>query len=483
MTTTEANNSGNDSTSNSTDTGTSIKATAALKRTALILAVLSSFQAPFMISGVNVALPTIGEDFQMGAVMLSWVNTSYLLAATVFLVPFGRLADLYGRKKLFAIGMLVYTAASLMAALSTGGEMFIASRVIQGFGGAMILGTGVAILTSVYSPMERGRALGINVAAVYLGLSLGPFIGGYLTEYLGWRAVFLVNIPLGLLVVALLIWKLTGEWAGARGERFDLSGSIIYGVTLVALMYGFSRLPGAEGLALVAAGAALLLLFLGWESRVQHPVLEVAMFRHNTVFAYSSLAALINYSATFGVTFLLSLYLQIARGHSAEEAGVILIAQPVVMTIFSPLAGRLSDRIEPLYVASTGMAFTTLGLAMMIFLDETTTMAYVVTSLVVIGFGFALFSSPNTNAIMSSVERRLLGVAAGTVGTMRMVGQMLSMGIAMMVFAIYIGEAQLTAERSPEFLKSMRTAFIIFTGLCFLGVFASLARGSMRVEK
>lgn len=433
-----------------------------------------------MISSVNVALPAIGGDFQMGAVMLSWVNTSYLLAATVFLVPCGRLADLYGRKKFFAAGMFIYTGASLLAALSTTPGMFIVSRVIQGLGGAIILGTGVAILTSVFPAGERGRALGINVSAVYLGLSLGPFIGGFITGSLGWRAIFLVNIPLGVLVVILLLAKLRGEWAGARGERFDLPGSIIYGATLMALMYGFSRLPGAEGTALVAVGAALLLAFIAWESRVKHPVLDISLFQHNTVFAFSGLAALINYSATFGVTFLLSLYLQLAKGLGPEQAGTVLVAQPAVMTIFSPFAGRLSDRLEPLYVASTGMAFTTLGLAMMIFLGQDTALSYVVASLLVIGFGFALFSSPNTNAIMSSVEKRFLGVAAGTVGTMRMVGQMLSMGLAMLVFALYLGEAEITPEHYPEFLSSMHTAFIIFTALCFLGIFASLARGNVR---
>jgi MFS family permease len=279
-----------------------------------------------------------------------------------------------------------------------------------------------------------------------------------------------------------VFWKLKGEWAGARGESFDLAGSVIYGLMLIAIMYGFSLLPDIEGILLVAGGGVLLIFFIFWESRVEHPVLEVSLFRRNTVFAFSSLAALINYSATFGVTFLLSLYLQIARGLSPREAGLVLVSQPVVMTIFSPLAGRLSDRVEPVIVASAGMTFTTIGLAMMIFLDETTAMAYVVASLVVIGFGFALFSSPNTNAIMSSVEKRLLGVAAGTVGTMRMVGQMLSMGIAIIVFAVYIGEAKLTAEIYPDLLDSMHTAFIIFTIMCFFGIFASMARGSMKRE-
>jgi len=450
------------------------------KRSALLVATLASFLTPFMGSSVNIALPSIGKDFAMDAVLLSWVATSYLLAAATFLVPFGRISDIYGRKKIFTYGILIYTISSLLSAISTSGILLVSFRVLEGIGSALIFGTGVAILTSVFPVGERGKALGINVAAVYLGLSLGPFLGGLLTQHLSWRSIFLVNVPLGFIIISLLFWKLKGEWAEAKGEKFDFIGSIFYGLTLIAIMYGFSLLPTISGVWLILIGAVGILAFVKWEMKVESPVLDINLFKNNTVFTFSNLAALINYSATFALTFLLSLYLQYVKGFEPQSAGLILIAQPVVMTIFSPIAGRLSDRIEPRIVASIGMALTTMGLFLFTFLSEITTLEFIVTSLILLGFGFALFSSPNTNAVMSSVEKRFYGVASGTVGTMRLIGQVLSLGIVMVIFAIYIGRVQITPEYYLLFLESVKIAFMIFTCLCFGGIFASLARGKLR---
>jgi MFS family permease len=344
----------------------------------------------------------------------------------------------------------------------------------------MIFGTGVAILTSVFPVGERGRVLGINVAAVYIGLSIGPFAGGFLTEHFGWRSVFYANVPLCLVVLGLILWKLKGDWAMAKGERFDFTGSVIYGIMLVAIMYGFSRLPDMLGGWLILIGFVALVAFVWWEMRAKSPVLNVNLFRHNIVFAFSNLAALINYSATFAVSFLLSLYLQYIKGFSPDRAGLVLISAPLVQAVFSPLAGRLSDRIEPRVLASLGMAISAAGVVMLIFLGHGTSLAFIVVSLVILGFGFALFSSPNTNAVMSSVENRYYGVASATLATMRQVGMTLSMGIAMLLFAVYIGRVQITPEYYDAFLKSVRVAFIVFGCLCLGGIFASLARGRVR---
>jgi EmrB/QacA subfamily drug resistance transporter len=450
------------------------------KRAALLVATLSSFLTPFMGSSINIALPSIGREFEMDALLLSWAATSYLLAAAMFLVPFGKIADIHGRKKVFTYGISLYTVSSLLCAISTSPILLICFRVLQGIGGAMIFGTGVAILTSVFPAGERGKVLGINVAAVYSGLSLGPFAGGFLTQHLGWRSVFFMNIPLGLTIIAFVSWKLKGEWAGAKGERFDFIGSVIYGLSLVGVMYGFSLLPAMAGVGLILIGALGLLLFVVREMRIDNPVLNIGLFRNNTVFALSSLAALINYSATFAVGFLLSLYLQYIKGLSPQNAGLVLVSQPVVMATFSPLAGRLSDRIEPRAIASAGMTLTVIGLLSFIFLSEKTPLGLIVVGLVLLGFGFALFSSPNTNAIMSSVENRFYGVASAIVGTMRLTGQMLSMGIATLIFAIYMGKVQITPQYYPFFLTSLKTLLTIFAALCFCGIFASLARGRVR---
>lgn len=452
------------------------------KRTVLIVAAVGSFLTPFMGSSVNIALPSIQREFGIDAILLSWVQTAYLLAAAVFLVPVGRLSDIYGRKKTFAWGMLLFTAATFLSGLSFSAAMLITVRIAQGAGSAMIFATGLAIISSVFSPGERGRAIGVNVAAVYVGLSLGPVLGGLLTQHWGWRSVFLVIVPLGLATAALIFWKLKGEWAEARGEKFDIAGSVIYGLALVGIMYGVSLLPGIKGLGLIFAGAAGFMVFIMWELRVESPVFDVNLFRTNRVFAFSNLAALINYSATFGVTFLLSLFLQFIKGLPPQSAGLILVTQPVVMAVFSPLAGRISDRVEPRLVASAGMALTAIGLFAFIFLSEHTTHVFIVGNLALIGLGFALFSSPNTNAIMSCVEKRFLGVAAGAVSTMRLVGQMVSMGIATLIFALVIGRVPITPQYYPRFLLSVQAAFVVFSLLCLAGVYASLTRGRMPAD-
>ncbi len=450
------------------------------KRGVLFVVLISSFLTPFMASSTNIALPQIGREFETNAVLLAWISTSYLVSTTVFLLPFGRIADIYGRKRIFTYGIIIYTISSLLAATSTSAIMLILFRIPQGIGGSMVFGTGIAILTSVYPPEERGKVLGINVAMVYLGLSFGPFLGGFLTQHFTWRSIFFVNIPLGLAIISLLLWKLKGEWADAKGEKFDLSGSIIYGFAIVAMMYGISLLPEIPGLVVIVIGILGLITFIWWETRIASPVLNIDLFKNNRVFIFSNLAALINYSATYAVAFLISLYLQYAKGFSPQTAGLVLASMPAVQAIFSPLAGRLSDKIAPRILASGGMFLTTTGLILLSFLGQNTAIWYLIMSLMILGFGFAFFSSPNTNAVMSSIEAKTYGVGSATLATMRQIGNMLSMGITMLIFIIYIGRVEITPEYYSNFVTSVKIAFMIFSGLCFGGVFASLAREKIK---
>ena len=450
------------------------------RRTALMIASLSSFITPFMISSINIGLPAIEKEFQTDAILLSWVATAYLLSAAVFLVPAGKLADLYGRKKIYLIGMLVFTGTALLSAIAWSAPMLIVFRIFQGAGSAMVFATGIAILSSVFPPQQRGRVLGIAVAAVYIGLSCGPLLGGWLTQHYSWRSIFWTILPVGALVIFLVLTRLKGEWTGEKEDRFDLIGTLIYGLAIVALMYGISLIPALKSALLILAGICGLVLFVIWEIRVAHPVFEVRLFLENRVFSFSCLAALIHYSATFAVTFLLSLFLQYIKSMSPQGAGLVLIASPVMMAAFSPFAGRISDRIEPRIIASTGMGLTGMGLILLVFVNEATPLAFIVASLMLLGFGFAFFSSPNMNAIMGAVEKRYYGIASGAVGTMRLLGQMFSMGIATLVFAVLIGRVQITPKVYPALIRSVHVALLIFAGLCGLGIFFSLIRGKMR---
>jgi len=450
------------------------------KGVVLLVATMASFLFPFMGSAVNIALPQLGKELSLDAVLLGWVATAYLLSSAAFLVPFGRIADIYGRKRIFTCGIVIFTLSSLLSGMANSATMLISFRVLQGIGGAMLAGTAVALLTTVFPTNERGKVLGINVAATYLGLSLGPVLGGVLTQHFGWRGIFFLSAFLGLVAIGVALWKLKGEWTGAKGEKFDSVGSVIYILGLVALIYGFTLLPAMSGVWLIVGGAIGLAAFIRWETKSKSPVLDISLFRNNRAFTFSNLAALINYSATFAISFLISLYLQYLKGFNPESAGLILVAMPAMQAIFSPLAGRLSDRIEPRLIASAGMALTTVGLVVFIFLNEATPLKLIIGNLLLIGFGFALFSSPNTNAVMSSAPNTAYGVASATLATMRQVGMAFSMGVAMLMFALYIGRVQITPEYYQLFQESMKTSFIIFAVLCFGGIFASLARGKVR---
>ena len=444
---------------------------------ALLVATLANFLTPFMGSSVNLALPVIGAEFAADAIVLSWIPTAFLLAAAMVAVPFGRISDIYGMKRIFSYGVILFTVASFLSAISPSALSLIIFRAFQGMAGGIIFVTGLAIITSVYPPHERGRAIGINIATVYIALSLGPVLGGVMTQYLGWRSLFFAMIPLGITILTITWWKLDSEWAASRGEKFDLKGSLLYSICLVMLLYGFSRLPTLRGIALVGFGIVGFAGFVMFEARVESPLLNIRLFKNRT-FAFSNLAAFINYSANFTVGFLLSLYLQFIKGLDPQSAGLILVAQPVVMAVFSPIAGRLSDRFPAQKLASLGMALCTTGLFILTFITAQTSTAVVSVGLVVVGMGFGFFSSPNTIAIMGSVEKRFYGVASAMVSTMRLLGQMLSMGLALMVFALMIGNVRITPVQYPALLNSIHTVFLICTVLCFLGIFVSLARGN-----
>jgi EmrB/QacA subfamily drug resistance transporter len=448
----------------------------------LLVTTLSSFLTPFMGSAVNVALPAIARELSMTALTLGWVATSFILAAAITLIPLGRLADIYGRRRFYIYGALIFTIASSFCIWSPTQSFLIAARALQGIGGAMIFSTGTAMLISAYPSGERGKILGINITAVYVGLTVGPFIGGMLTQYFGWRYIFLFTVFLGVTIFYITLTMIEAESSTNEAEGFDLTGSLIYAIALFAIMYGFSQLPTLSAGFLIGTGVILLALFIFQQLKSPFPLLDIHLFLNNKVFAFSNLAALINYCATFVVTFLLSLYLQNIKLLTPAHTGLILIAAPVMQALISPFAGRLSDRFEPQIIASAGMSITVIGLIPLIFLNNNTSTNYVLICLIVLGIGFALFSSPNTNATMSAVENKFYGVASATLGTMRLTGQMFSMGITMLVFAVILGNHPISEANHPLFLKSNKLIFSILSVLCCGGIFASLARGKMHVN-
>jgi MFS family permease len=449
-----------------------------LKKSVLLVTAFAAFLTPFLGSAINLALPSISKDLNASAIELGWIASSFILSSAIFLLPFGRLADIVGRKRIFTWGIILFTISTFLIVFSWNFESLLILRILQGIAGAMIFGTSLAIITSVFGPGERGKAMGINITAVYTGLSGGPVVGGLLTQYFGWRSIFAFLVPLGLASLYFIFKKMKPEWAEAKGEKFDWRGSVIYGISLASFMYGFSKLPSASGWIFLGSGVFLGLLFLLYEKGISNPVFDITLVLRNRVFAFSGIAALIHYSATSATGFFISLYLQYIKGLDSRTAGLVMISQPVMMALLSSPAGKLSDKYNPGVIASCGMGITATGLILLCFINEASPIYLIAGLLILMGIGFALFSSPNSNAIMSSVEKKHLGVASGVVGTMRMVGQMLSMGIAMMLLAVYIGQQAIMPETYPGLIAGMRTGFIIFSVLCILGIFASLARNN-----
>lgn len=447
-----------------------------LKRSVLTVTAFASFLTPFMGSAVNLALPSIGDEFSLNAVTLNWIVSSYMLTTSILLLPAGRAGDIIGRRKTFMAGMVVFTLSMILLTFTPGIRWLIGARILQGIGGAMMFGTNMAILTSVFPPGERGRAMGINVTAVYAGLASGPFLGGLLTRYLGWRSIFAFLIPMGIISLILIHRRMKKEWAEAKGESFDWTGSVIYGLAMAAMIFGFSKLPTVQGWVITGTGLMLMPLFVLREQRAVHPLFDITLISRNRVFAFSSLAALIHYAATSAIGFFLSLFLQYIKDLGPRDAGFVLMSWPVTMALISPLAGKLSDHHNPGVLASIGMGISAAGLVMLCFLTPQTSVVFVVVILLVMGAGFSLFSSPNSNAIMSSVEKRQLGNASGMLGTMRNVGQTFSMAIALMLLALYMGNEKINPGNYLQLMNSMKVGFIVFSILCFAGIFASLAR-------
>jgi EmrB/QacA subfamily drug resistance transporter len=449
------------------------------KRAVLVTVILSSFLTPFNGSSFNIALPSIAAEYALDAVSMSWASLAYLLASAMFLIPFGRIADMYGRKRVFLYGITLFTVSSALLGLYPTSQTLILFRVLQGVGSSMIFGTSLAILVSVAGPEERGRMLGTSVAAVYVGLSAGPYIGGFLTKNFGWRSIFMVNVGIGVLIVFMILTKLKMEWREEHTGKFDVVGSVSFSLMLLALMYGMSKLPRQAAFLPITIGLVLLGIFVYIENKVENPVLDLSIFLSNRRYTLFNISALINFSATYSLTFLLSMYLQYHKGLDAQAAGAILMASPIIQAIVSPVAGRLSDKIAPAKIASVGMAVTAVALAPLTIVSDASSIIYIIGCLLILGAGLALFSSPNTNAIMGSVDRSLLGVASSTVGTMRLLGQMFSQGIAMTLLAINLGTASIVPEFYPQLLSSIQSTFMIFFVLCIIGAIASYTGSRM----
>lgn len=459
----------------------------------LALTSIGAFMAPLDGSIVAVALAKMGPALHLSFSASIWVQAAYLLTMAVLLIPFGRLADHHGRVHFYLAGIVVFTVGSLLAGFSLSGPWLIASRAFQGGGAALLSATSAAIVTAAFPARERGRALGINVMAVYVGLSLGPVLGGQIVDHLGWRWIFFVNLPIGL-VVFLWGWLLLPrhEREIEEAPRPDLLGSVLQAVGLVCLLVpltfaGEWGWASARTVTLLVVSALAFAAFVLTERRVKDPVLDMDLLLHNRLFAAANTAALLNYMALYAISILTALFLEVVQGKSASLTGWIMLAQPVVQAVVSPFAGRLSDRVGSRLLSTLGMVMTAAGMVLLAFLPQDAGIPHVMGALAFVGFGLAVFSAPNTSAVMGSVPRRQLSVASAFLGTMRSTGMVLSVALLGGIAASQLGAAGgrflyvhgiAAASAADAYATGYNYAMLTGAGLALLGALASLTRGA-----
>ncbi len=446
---------------------------------------------------INIALPAIASDLKIGFEMVLWVPVGYLLVLTIFLIIFGRLADIKGRKRLFNLGFAIFTVGSALCGISQSGVQLLLSRILQGIGGALLISNSAAIVTDAFPNYERGKALGVNAMAIYIGLVTGPILGGFMVQYMGWRSVFYINVPIGIFLTVFGALKLKELAARASSQRFDLLGVGTFSLGLAALLLALTFAPrygwvSNLTITLFALSLALLLLFIFVERRrATYSMIDLNLFLRSKLFSAANLTALLNYTAIYGVTFIMSFYLQVVAGYTPEEAGLVIIPMPLIMAVLSPLSGWASDKVGSRLISSAGMAIITLSLILLSSLPPEPSSIDVAGRLAILGLGMGLFSSPNTSAVMGAVPKERLGVAAGILGTMRTLGMVLSVAImgAITAAGLPLESAELLFTgfgishpriAMEAFVAGVHDAFLFSALVSAAGIVTSLIRGTQR---
>lgn len=445
----------------------------------LIAVMITALITTFMGNALNLSIPDLESTFSVNASTINAVVSAYIITIAALSLPFGKIADVRGRRKIFLMGIGGFGLMSAINAFSVNFVMFIAVRILQGVFAAMMFSTMNAILISCYPRSQQGKMLGLSVAATYIGLTMGPVIGGFLQNSFGWRSIFAVSAMISVLALVVAMKSVPVDERANQSLTGgpDVKGGVLYALSIVVSLLGLTYLTAWKvGPFILVLGLVLLVAFYLMEQKTENPVLQTSLFAKSRTFTFSNLAAFLNYGSTYAITYMMSIYLQLVKGFTPDKAGLILIAMPLMQALFSPLMGSLSDRIRPSYLASGGMGLCVLSLLILSKLGQDTPLTLIMVPLLLTGFGFAMFSSPNNNAIMSCVEPRDYGVANSIITTMRTCGQSSGLAVLNIITGVMLGKATLESAGAKNLVALDRTSFLIFGALCLVGLFFSLAR-------
>ncbi len=458
------------------------------KRLILFTTSLAAFQTPYNSTVLSFITPVLGKYFHAPLDVLIYVPIIYLIPLPTLMITLGRLSDIYGRVRMFRVGFILFLIGSILGSIAPNIYVLIIASLLMGFGSSILSPGSAAIVSQVFPEGERGFALGINAMAVYLGLTSAPFFGGLITQFLGWRFVLIITTLLTMIGLVISWFSMEGIELPRRVVRVDYLGTFAFTLAILSIIM-YLVLSAVSGwlyyLYLLIVGIASLIIFILIERRVINPMLDLNLFTRNTSFMAGNITALLNYISTYSVPFLFSLYLQVVLGYNPFIAGLILVSEPVFMAALSPVSGRLSDRYGSREIAALGMGLIGIAFVLLLLLN-TRYVIYIVASLMVLGIGFGFFSAPNTNSVMSSVTADKYGVASGVLGTMRFMGQLLSITMASIILVSYLGRyASLYLFTGimvgniviyQSFITGLRIVLIISAVLSFIGVYTSLLR-------
>ena len=441
---------------------------------------LATFINAIQNSSINIAIPKIVLDLHADAILVSWIPTSFLLTSVVFLLPSGRLADIHGRKKIYLAGIVLLAAASILATQAQRIEWLLFTRMLQGIGAAMTYATSLALVMSLFTAENRGTALGLASGSVYIGLACGPLIGGWLTETFGWRSVFMFPIPLLFISFVLVTTRIKGEWKSEGQQKVDWTGAFIFAIWATALFVGVSSLPKLESILLILIGILCLVGFLYQQANSKYPLIRFKRIITNHVFSHSLVASSCTYASNYPLIFLFSLYLQYIQNLTPIQAGKIMVLQAVMMATTAPISGRLSDKYEPRIIATSGCLIMFCAFSILRGVGTTTSLYLIGGALMTLGFGFGLFTTPNNNAALSSIDKSALSIGSALLNMARISGNMFGTALVLVLVSVFIGDKAITPARYGALLTVIHWALSISCINALTGAYFSFTRGNIR---